>query len=171
MTNPNPPITISFRRGTAPPTAASGLTLGEPAFDTAGKNLYIGLGSGVTAAWVGAQITGSSADVELGLTAWIPTVSAVKNYVDEVENNLVSSVNGATGDITDVALTVEENTFTPLQTFNGGISAAGGTFSGLVNAPTRPLGTNDTTLATTAFAQSEIDRGAVKCFAASWFLI
>jgi hypothetical protein len=47
--------------------------------------------------------------------------------------------------------------FSRLATFNAGISAAGGiTFGGLVSAPTRPVGTNDTTLATTAFVQSEI---------------
>jgi hypothetical protein len=73
--------TITFRRGTAAPTQAAGLTLGEPAFDTTNRNLYVGLGSGVTAAWVGARISGLSSDIAAGLTNWIVNAKAVKDYV------------------------------------------------------------------------------------------
>ena len=80
--------TIIIRRGTAAPTQASGLTLGEPAFNTTDQTLHIGRGAGVTAAWVGARITGLSADIASGLTLQIPTSAAVKNYVtDYVTNN------------------------------------------------------------------------------------
>ena len=74
--------TITFRRGTSAPTSGAGLTLGEPAFDTTNRNLYMGLGHGVTAAWVGARISGSSADIASGLTNWIVNAKAVKDYVD-----------------------------------------------------------------------------------------
>jgi hypothetical protein len=73
--------TITFRRGTAAPTQAAGLTLGEPAFDTTNRNLYVGLGSGVTAAWVGARISGLSSDISAGLTNWIVNAKAIKDYV------------------------------------------------------------------------------------------
>jgi hypothetical protein len=73
--------TITFRRGTAAPTQAAGLTLGEPAFDTTNRNLYVGLGSGVTAAWVGARISGLSNDIAAGLTNWIVNAKAIKDYV------------------------------------------------------------------------------------------
>ena len=73
--------TITFRRGTGAPTSGTGLTLGEPAFDTTNRNFYIGLGSGVTAAWVGARISGSSSDIAAGLTNWIVNAKAIKDYV------------------------------------------------------------------------------------------
>lgn len=75
------PTTIILRRGTAAPTAASGLTLGEPAFNSNDQTLYIGRGAGTTAAWVGARISGLSSDIGAGLTLQIPTLSAVKDYV------------------------------------------------------------------------------------------
>ena len=43
------------------------------------------------------------------------------------------------------------NTFGALNSFNSGISANGATFSGTVTAPTQTIGTNNTTVATTAF--------------------
>ena len=48
-------------------------------------------------------------------------------------NSHVSSVNGATGAITNVAFTNIAQTFSGLQSFSTGISAAGGTFYGSVN--------------------------------------
>lgn len=47
-------------------------------------------------------------------------------------SNYVASVNGSTGAITNVARTNVAQTFSELQTFSSGISAAGATFSGLV---------------------------------------
>lgn len=73
--------TITFRRGTGAPTSGAGLTLGEPAFDTTNRNFYIGLGSGTTAAWVGARISGSSGDIAAGLTNWIVNAKAIKDYI------------------------------------------------------------------------------------------
>lgn len=90
--------TITFRRGTVAPTSGAGLTLGEPAFDTANRNLYIGLGSGVTAAWVGARISGSSGDIAAGLTNWIVNAKAVKDYVTNV------AVAGSTTFATDISV-------------------------------------------------------------------
>jgi hypothetical protein len=74
------------------------------------------------------------------------------------------SISSGTGrvQITNIGASLGTNTFTGLQTFNAGISASGGiTLNGLVNATTRPIGTNDTTLATTAFVQNEIVADAV----------
>lgn len=50
----------------------------------------------------------------------------VFNYISQ---NLVTSVNGATGAITNVARTNSAQTFTGLQSFSTGISSAGGIFS------------------------------------------
>ena len=76
---------FTFKKGIIDPSAASGLTLGEPAFNTVTKKFFIGLGTGITAAWVGATITGASADIQLGLTGSVPTASAVKNYITALE--------------------------------------------------------------------------------------
>lgn len=73
--------TITFRRGENDPTSGSGLTLAEPAFNTTLKTFHIGLGYGVTAAWVGAPISGLSADISAGITYKIPSAAAVKNYI------------------------------------------------------------------------------------------
>lgn len=50
------------------------------------------------------------------------------NYYD-LPTSVVTSVNGSTGAVTGLA-TTGSNTFTGLNTFNAGISATGGTFSG-----------------------------------------
>jgi hypothetical protein len=55
-------------------------------------------------------------------------------------------------------------TFTALNSFNAGISAAGATLSGTVTAPTPALGTNNTQVATTAFVQNEIVADTVTTF-------
>ena len=86
---------ITFRRGENDPTSGSGLTLAEPAFNTTLKTFHIGLGYGVTAAWVGAPISGLSADIAAGITYKIPTAAAVKNYISTVGG--VAGATGATG--------------------------------------------------------------------------
>lgn len=114
------PTTIVIRRGSAAPTQASGLTLGEPAFNTTDQTLHIGRGAGVTAAWVGARISGASTDIASGLTLQIPTLSAVKNYVtDYVTSNTsgVSKLNELTGPVnliggSNIGLTVGATTIT-----------------------------------------------------------
>lgn len=73
--------TITFRRGENDPTSGSGLTLAEPAFNTTLHTFHIGLGYGITAAWVGAPISGLSADIAAGITYKIPSAAAVKNYI------------------------------------------------------------------------------------------
>jgi len=73
--------TIIFRRGENDPTSGSGLTLAEPAFNTNLHTFHIGLGHGVTAEWVGAPISGLSADIAAGITYKTPTASAVRNYI------------------------------------------------------------------------------------------
>ena len=133
--------TITFRRGTAAPTQGAGLTLGEPAFDTTNRNLYVGLGSGVTAAWVGARISGLSTDIAAGLTNWIVNAKAIADYVTATAvtpSNVVTSFNGLTGAVGGVCA-AQANTFTALQTFNSGITASavyvstGSTFAGSVS--------------------------------------
>lgn len=72
---------ITFRRGSTDPTSGSGITLAEPVFNTNLHTFHIGLGYGVTAEWVGAPISGLSADIAAGITYKIPTAAAVKNYI------------------------------------------------------------------------------------------
>jgi hypothetical protein len=137
------PTTITFRRGASAPTQGSGITLGEPAFETTLKRLYIGQGAGVTAVWVGAQISGLSADIAAGLTYQIPTMSAVKDYVASATSG-VSTLNSLSGALTIVGGTnigvtasgssititdfgvsaAQANTFTAVQTFNSGVTLA-----------------------------------------------
>jgi hypothetical protein len=130
--------TIIFRRGENDPTSGSGLTLAEPAFNTTLKTFHIGLGHGITAAWVGAPISGLSADIAAGITYKIPTASAVKNYIGGLcygntgaatITQYVSSFNGLTGAVGGVCA-AQSNTFTALQSFASGISASGITVGG-----------------------------------------
>jgi hypothetical protein len=124
------PTTIIIRRGTAAPTAASGLTLGEPAFNTTDQTLHIGRGAGVTAAWIGARISGLSSDIAAGLTLQIPSLAAVKNYVtDYVATNTsgVASLNSLTG------------TLNLLGGSNIGVSSASGSIT-VTNNGVRTLG-------------------------------
>ena len=138
---------ITFRRGSTDPTSGSGLTLAEPAFNTTLKTFHIGLGHGVTAAWVGAPISGLSADIAAGITYKIPTLAAVKNYVTGTSiTNYVSSFNGLTGAVTGVSsfngatgavtgASLGANTFTGTQTLTAGLttsylySSGGSTFA------------------------------------------
>jgi hypothetical protein len=130
--------TIIFRRGENDPTSGSGLTLAEPAFNTTLKTFHIGLGHGITAAWVGAPISGLSADIAAGITYKTPTTEAVKNYIAGLcygntgaatITQYVSSFNGLTGAVGGVCA-AQANTFTALQTFASGISASGITVGG-----------------------------------------
>jgi hypothetical protein len=103
------------------------------------------LGHGVTAEWVGAPISGLSAEIAAGITYKIPTLAAVKNYIGGLcfgntgggtsITQYVSSFNGNTGAVTGASLGA--NTFTALNSFNAGISAAGGvTLSGTLSGAT-----------------------------------
>jgi hypothetical protein len=130
--------TITFRRGDNDPTSGSGLTLAEPAFNTTLKTFHIGLGHGITAAWVGAPISGLSADIAAGITYKIPSAAAVKNYIGGLcygntgaptITQYVSSFNGLTGAVGGVCA-AQANTFTALQSFANGISASGITVNG-----------------------------------------
>jgi len=130
--------TITFRRGDNDPTSGSGLTLAEPAFNTTLKTFHIGLGHGITAAWVGGPISGLSADIAAGITYKIPSAAAVKNYIGGLcygntgaptITQYVSSFNGLTGAVGGVCA-AQTNTFTSLQSFANGISASGATVNG-----------------------------------------
>jgi hypothetical protein len=83
---------------------------------------------------VGGEVTGG---VDMGAGSAvsanrIPTQSGVYNYV---RNSTVTSFNGATGAVTGASLGA--NTFTALNTFNAGISAAGGvTLAGTLQGTT-----------------------------------
>ena len=124
------PTTIIIRRGTAAPTQASGLSLGEPAFNTTDQTFHIGRGAGITAAWIGARISGLSSDIDAGLTLQIPNLAAVKNYVTNyVATNTsgVASLNSLTG------------TLSLLGGSNIGISAASGSIT-VTNNGVRTLG-------------------------------
>ena len=119
---------IQIKRGSTTP---AGLTVGESAMNTSTNQIYLG-GTGGTVL-VGGEVTGG---VDMGAGSAvsanrIPTQSGVYNYV---RNSTVTSFNGATGAVGGVT-TSAANTFTALQSFSAGISAAGGvtlagTFSG-----------------------------------------
>jgi hypothetical protein len=152
-------IEISLKKSTINPTSASGLTMAEPVFNRTTNTLWMGKGSGVAPVWLGAGICGASAGIAAGLTLQTPTCSAVKDYISsvsfggvtgatgpagpqgvtgptgpagEIPTNYVISFNGLTGAVTGVTTSIT-NTFVPVQIFNSGISAAGGTFNGYVN--------------------------------------
>ena len=77
-------IEFSFKKNTQNPTAIAGLTAGEPAFNTVLNTLFIGKGHGITAAWVGAPISNDYLQIAAGLTQQIPTLGAVKDYVNTI---------------------------------------------------------------------------------------
>jgi hypothetical protein len=146
--------TIIFRRGENDPTSGSGLTLAEPAFNTTLKTFHIGLGHGITAAWVGAPISGLSADIAAGITYKIPTLAAVKNYIGGLcygntgaatITQYVSSFNGLTGAVQGVS---------SVNGFTGAITVSGGTGISL-NSSSNSITVNTTVLPTNTFA---IDR-------------
>ena len=125
---------LTFRRGTSEPTQASGLTLGEPAFNTSLSTFHIGRGAGVTAAWVGAQISGLSTGIAAGLTLQVPTMSAVKDYVASTTSG-VATLNSLTGAVTlaagtNIGVTAASGSITVtnqgVQTFNGATGAVTG---------------------------------------------
>lgn len=175
--------TIRFRRGTSSPTSGSGLTLGEPAFNSTNRTLHIGLGEGVTAAWVGAPITGASSDIGAGLTAAIPTASAVKDYVAVVGGG--GGGNLTDGDKGDVRVTGSGATLTVESV--GGIrigSATGGTNSLVFGIDTLAVSTGDGNVAignyaldvnTTGFYNTAVGHNALsgitsqfRCTAIGW---
>jgi hypothetical protein len=117
---------IQIKRGSTTP---AGLTVGESAMNTSTNQIYLG-GTGGTVL-VGGEVTGG---VDMGAGSAvsanrIPTQSGVYNYV---RNSTVTSFNGLTGAVGGVT-TSAANTFTALNTFNAGISAAGSTFSSTTN--------------------------------------
>ncbi len=110
---------IQIKRGSTTP---AGLTVGESAMNTSTNQIYLG-GTGGTVL-VGGEVTGG---VDMGAGSAvsanrIPTQSGVYNYV---RNSTVTSFNGLTGAVGGVCA-AQANTFTALQTFTAGISAAGG---------------------------------------------
>lgn len=124
------PTQIQIKRGTTTP---SGLTVGEPAFDTATSRLFVGNTAAVR--WIGGEITGG-VDMGAGSAASqnrVPTQNAVYEYA---RSNFVASFNGLTGAVTGVTVG-GANTFTALNTFSAGLCAAGGiTFNGTFNGVT-----------------------------------
>jgi hypothetical protein len=130
---------ITFRRGSNDPTSGSGLTLAEPAFNTTLKTFHIGLGHGVTAAWVGAPISGLSADIAAGITYKIPTAAAVKNYISGLcfgntaggGGGAVSSVSGSGNGVlvspTTGAVVVSNTGVHSFNGLTGAVVLAGGT--------------------------------------------
>ena len=128
--------------------APAGLSFGEMAFvqgsGLTANQLYVGI-SGGSPVWVGAQIgtTGTWTDnaaktslatqfaIEERITSKISAQTAGVSTFNGLTGAVtgVSSFNGLTGAVGGVTTSVA-NTFTALNTFNAGISASGGTFSG-----------------------------------------
>jgi hypothetical protein len=118
---------IKIKRGT---TGPSGLTAGEPAFDTALDKLFVH--DGATAVWVGAEILNDST-LSANSATKIPTQQAVKSYVDSnIAAGAVTSVSGVTGAVllgagTGITLSTSSKTITITNTgvhsFNGSTGA------------------------------------------------
>ena len=125
---------IQIKRGSTTP---AGLTVGESAMNTSTNQIYLG-GTGGTVL-VGGEVTGG---VDMGAGSAvsanrIPTQSGVYNYV---RNSTVTSFNGLTGAVGGVT-TSAANTFTALQSFSAGISAAGGvTFANAISVDSMKIG-------------------------------
>lgn len=120
---------IQIKRG---PTDPSGITTGEFAYNTTDSKLFIG--GTADQKWIAGEVTGGT-DMGAGSAASqnrVPTQNAVYQYT---RNNFVGSFNGLTGAVTGASLGA--NTFTGLQTFTTGVSAAGGiTLNGAVTGAT-----------------------------------
>ena len=88
--------TIKIRRGTTDPITItpSGVTAGEPIFNTVLNKLFVH--NGTTGIWVGAEVDNGTG---LGSSQTkIPTQYAVKTYVDNnLSSGAVTSINGVTG--------------------------------------------------------------------------
>jgi hypothetical protein len=118
------PVQISLKKATQNPTSSSGLTSGEPVFNSSNNTFWIGRGAGNSPIWMGAPITGDSGAINSGLTGYLPTTSAVKDYVlSVVPFNYVVSVNGLTGVVTNIAETTGA-TFTGCVAFNAGLTTS-----------------------------------------------
>jgi hypothetical protein len=94
--------TIKFKRGSSDPTTAiapSGLTIGEPVFNTSQNKFWIH--NGTTGIWVGAEVDNGALSTNSQVK--IPTQFAVKTYVDSAvsvaQGGAVTSVNGVTGPV------------------------------------------------------------------------
>ena len=90
-------VEITLRLGSVTPTSASGITMGEPAYNTVDNRLFVGKGYGITAAWVGAPISNDYLQIAAGLTQQIPTLGAVKDYVNYIGTIGATGSQGATG--------------------------------------------------------------------------
>ena len=102
------------------------------------------MGHGITAAWVGAPISGLSAEIAAGITYKTPTLKAVKDYVTDYVTavNGVLTVNGFAGGITlnagtALGLTSSSGNITltnlGVQSFNGLTGAVGGVTTSVAN--------------------------------------
>lgn len=114
--------TIKIKRGGGTP---SGLTFGEPAYDTTNSKLFIGLTSG--SVWVGAEIDNDSA-FTANSAVKLATQQATKAYVDAAvsasgTNNFafiaVSGQSGITADVSGDVLTFAAGTGITLTTGDG----------------------------------------------------
>jgi hypothetical protein len=93
-------------------------------------------GTGISVSGATGAVTFTNTGVQSfnGRTGALQGVSSFNGATGAVTfTNYVASFNGLTGAVTGVT-TSTANTFTALQTFNSGISAAGATFSGVVKA-------------------------------------
>lgn len=121
--------TIILRQGNTLPSQGSGITLGEPVFNTDLHTFHIGLGYGITAEMVGAPIVQSI--VGAGDSYKVPSSKATKDFVSsQITSSAVISFNGLTGAV--IGASLGANTFTGLNTYNEGISASGITAGGMV---------------------------------------
>jgi hypothetical protein len=118
---------IKIKRGTTTP---SGLTAGEPAFDTLSDKFFIH--DGTAAVWVGAEIL-TDETLSANSSSKIPTQRAVKTYVDNnISGGAVTTVDGITGAVgvdgsSFIGVNTAGKTLTitnlGVQTFNGSTGA------------------------------------------------
>jgi len=123
---------IKIKRSTTDQSTPSGLTFGELAYLPGGTGntadrLFIG-DNDAASVWIGAEIENSPGNWTNSTR--LATQAATNSRISSlITSSAVASFNGLTGSVTGVTTSVA-NTFTALQTFNTGISAAGGTFAG-----------------------------------------
>ena len=122
------------KRGSGIP---SGLQQNELAIDVLNKRIYLG-NNGGTGDIVSSHITDyvtnlnsatGAVNIYAGSGLSVATSTSIRGIT--FTNTGVLSIDSATGAITNVARTNTAQTFTGLQNFSNGISAAGGTFTAL----------------------------------------
>lgn len=116
--------TVKVKSSITPSSVPSGLTRGEIAVNIPDRRVFIGSGTETVDITGVRTVNGLTGALTVSGGTGMSVLSGGSGIT--LVNTGVLSVNGSTGAVANVALTNTTNTFTALQTFNAGISAAGG---------------------------------------------